>query len=162
MHEGVKQEGGCTCGQVRYRLTGDPIVVHCCHCRWCQRETGSAFVVNAVIEANRVELLGMPPERIDTPSASGRGQQIFRCPSCQIALWSHYAGAGETASFIRVGTLDDPDNLPPDVHIFTQSKQPWVVLSASAEAYETFYSGEDVARIYGEDGTARWRALKRG
>ena len=153
-------EGGCTCGTVRYRLTSEPIVVHCCHCRWCQRESGAAFALNAVIEAPRVELLGEPPERIDTPSASGKGQAVFRCPECKVAVWSHYAGAGEAASFIRVGTLDDPDAWPPDVHIFTDSKQPWVVLPEDAEAFPIFYTGTDVVRLYGEKGASRWKALR--
>ena len=153
-------EGGCTCRKVRYRLTSEPIVVHCCHCRWCQRETGTAFALNAVIEADRVELLGEAPERIDTPSQSGAGQAIFRCPTCKVAVWSHYGGAGEAASFIRVGTLDDPDSCPPDVHIFTASKQPWVVLPEGAEAFEIFYSGPDVMRLYGNEGAARWKALR--
>jgi hypothetical protein len=153
-------EGGCDCRKVRYRLVGAPIVVHCCHCSWCQRESGAAFALNAVIETDRVELLGEPPERIDTPSASGKGQAIFRCRDCKIAVWSHYAGAGDKAAFIRVGTLDQPAACPPDVHIFTASKQPWVVLPEGAEQYEVFYSGKDVVRIYGEDGAARWRTLR--
>ncbi len=155
-------EGGCACGEVRYRLASEPIVVHCCHCRWCQRESGAAFALNAVIEADRVELISGRPERIDTPSASGKGQPVFRCPTCKVALWSHYAGAGEKADFIRVGTLDDPDACPPDVHIFTESRQPWVVLPEGAEQFEVFYSGKDVVRIYGADGAGRWRALKDG
>lgn len=153
-------DGGCTCGKVRYRLTSKPIVVHCCHCRWCQRESGSAFALNAVIEADRVELLGEPPERIDTPSASGKGQAVFRCAACRVAVWSHYGGAGDKADFIRVGTLDDPDACPPDVHIFTASKQPWVVLPTGAEQFAVFYSGKDVPRIYGDDGAARWQAMR--
>jgi hypothetical protein len=153
-------EGGCACGEVRYRLGSEPIVVHCCHCRWCQRESGTAFALNAVIEAERVELVSGQPERIDTPSASGKGQPVFRCPTCKVALWSHYAGAGDKADFIRVGTLDDANTFPPDVHIFTESKQPWVVLPEGAEQFPIFYSGKDVMRIYGEDGAERWRALK--
>ena len=156
----ASHEGGCACGQVRYRMASGPIVVHCCHCTWCQRESGAAFALNAVIEADRVELLSGEPERIDTPSGSGRGQAVFRCPSCKVALWSHYAGAGDKADFIRVGTLDDPGACPPDVHIFTESKQPWVVLPDGAEQFPIFYSGKDVVRIYGEDGAVRWRALK--
>jgi hypothetical protein len=154
------REGGCDCGRVRYRLADDPIVVHCCHCRWCQRESGASFALNAVIEASNVELLGEAPERVLTPSESGRGQPIYRCCGCKVALWSHYGQMGDKAHFIRVGTLDDPDACPPDVHIFTHSKQPWVVLPEGAEAYDIFYSGTDVARIYGEDGAARWHALK--
>ena len=132
-------EGGCTCGETRYRMTSPPLFVHCCHCRWCQRETGSAFVLNAMIEAERIQLLTGATEVVDTPSASGKGQRISRCPTCRIALWSTYAGAGEAIRFLRVGTLDDPDRLPPDIHIFTSSKQPWLQLPADVPAVEEFY-----------------------
>ncbi len=131
--------GRCTCNAVRYRMTGKPLFVHCCHCRWCQRETGSAFVLNAMIEADRVELLQGEVEVVPTPSESGRGQKIARCPNCRVALWSNYSGAGDAVRFVRVGTLDEPDRLPPDVHIFTQSKQPWVILPPGVPAFPEFY-----------------------
>jgi hypothetical protein len=153
-------EGGCDCGKVRYRLNRRPFVVHCCHCRWCQRESGSAFALNAVVEASEVELLGEAPERIDNPSNSGKGQTFLRCPHCKVAVWSHYhIGPGDKAMFIRVGTLDDPDLLPPDVHIYTASKQPWMTLPEGAEQFEAFYSGKDMPRLYGEDGAVRYKAL---
>ncbi len=132
-------DGGCTCRTVRYRMTSAPMFVHCCHCRWCQRETGASFALNAMIEADRVVLLQGRPERVATPSNSGKGQQIFRCPECRIALWSHYAGAGDKISFVRVGTLDEPDRLPPDIHIFTASKQPWLTLPPGVPAVPEFY-----------------------
>ena len=132
-------EGGCTCGEVRYRLTRPPMVVHCCHCRWCQRETGTAFALNAMVEADCVKLLRGQPELVDTPSNSGKGQQIARCPYCHIAVWSHYAGAGALLCFIRVGTLDNPDAFPPDIHIYTASKQPWVILPPDTPAFEEYY-----------------------
>lgn len=135
----ARPEGGCTCGAVRYRLTAEPLFVHCCHCRWCQRETGSAFVINALIEADRAPLLQGRPELVVTPSASGRGQRIARCPQCRVALWSHYSGLGDAVSFFRAGTLDDPDRLPPGIHIFTMSKQPWVRLPAEAPAVDEYY-----------------------
>ena len=135
----VVLEGGCTCGKVRYRLTRSPMVVHCCHCRWCQRETGTAFALNAMIESDCVSLLSGPVECIDTPSKSGKGQKIVRCPSCHIAVWSHYAGAGDLLSFVRVGTLDTPDALPPDIHIYTASKQPWVILPPDTPAFDEYY-----------------------
>ena len=138
-HDKKKLEGGCTCKKLRYRLTRPPIIVHCCHCRWCQRETGTAFALNAMIETENVELLSGKPEQIDTPSNSGKGQKIIRCPTCHIAVWSHYAGAGELLSFIRVGTLDNPDALPPDKHIYTASKQPWVILPPDTPAFEAYY-----------------------
>ena len=103
--------GGCTCRSLRYRMTSRPLFVHCCHCRWCQRETGASFALNAMIEADRVVLLTGAPEMVMTPSASGRGQKIARCPHCHIAVWSNYSGAGDAIRFVRVGTLDEPDRL---------------------------------------------------
>lgn len=135
-------EGGCDCGQIRFSMQSAPLIVHCCHCRWCQRETGSAFAMNALIEAERLVHLEAEPEVVHTPSLSGRGQKIARCPSCRVALWSNYAGAGPILRFIRVGTLDTPDVLPPDVHIFTASKQPWVVLPQGVPAFAEFYEIE--------------------
>ncbi len=132
--------GGCDCGQVRYRITSSPLFVHCCHCRWCQRESGSAFALNAMIESDRVELLAGEPEMVDTPSSSGKGQAIARCPNCHIALWSHYGGAGPALAFVRVGTLDEPDHLPPDIHIFTESKQPWVIIPPGALSMPRYYN----------------------
>ncbi|MCH8862366.1 MAG: GFA family protein [Proteobacteria bacterium] len=132
-------EGGCACGAVRYRMTSAPMFVHCCHCRWCQRETGAAFALNAMIEADRVVLLAGTPEMVDTPSNSGKGQRFARCPSCQVALWSNYAGAGDKVRFVRVGTLDEPDRIPPDIHIFVASKQPWVTLSPDIPAVAEYY-----------------------
>jgi hypothetical protein len=139
-------DGGCTCRQVRYRMNDRPLVVHCCHCRWCQRETGASFALNAMIEADRVELLAGKPELVNTPSNSGKGQKILRCPACRIAVWSHYGGGGDRVSFVRVGTLDDPDRLPPDVHIYTSSKQPWVVLPPGTPAVPEYYDRKTIWR----------------
>lgn len=135
-------QGGCDCRAVRYRMETAPLFVHCCHCRWCQRESGASFALNAMIEADRVTNLGVTPELVHTPSNSGLGQEIARCPSCRIAVWSHYAGAGPVIKFVRVGTLDQPDVLPPDIHIFTQSKQPWVVLGDGVPTVPEYYNRE--------------------
>lgn len=132
-------DGGCDCKAVRYRMTSAPLFVHCCHCRWCQRESGASFALNALIESERVMSLGAEPELVHTPSASGLGQDIARCPACRIAVWSHYAGAGPLMKFVRVGTLDQPDRLPPDIHIFTASKQPWIVLPPGTPAVPEYY-----------------------
>lgn len=150
-------DGGCTCTAVRYRLTSAPLFVHCCHCRWCQRETGAAFALNALIEADRVVLLRGAAEPVDTPSASGKGQKISRCPHCRVALWSNYAGAGDKVRFIRVGTLDTPDRLPPDIHIYTASKQPWVVLDPRVPAVPAFY---DLTDHWPKASLERRRALR--
>ncbi len=153
-------DGGCSCRTVRYRLTAAPMIVHCCHCSWCQRETGSAFVVNAVVESDRVRVLSGAPQYVLTPSASGKGQEIARCPVCQVALWSHYPSAGRLASFVRVGTLDAPGAWPPDVHIFTSSKQSWVVLPAGVKAFAGFYPSSE--GVWAEAARARWTALLAG
>ena len=137
-------QGGCGCKAVRYQLVTAPIIVHCCHCRWCQRETGASFALNAMIESDRVSVSGIAPQIVDTPSESGKGQQIARCPKCLIALWSHYSGAGPIVSFIRVGTLDNPDLFAPDIHIFTASKQPWVIIPEGAPAFSQYYDREVV------------------
>ena len=136
-------EGGCDCGAVRYRMESPPLFVHCCHCRWCQRESGASFALNAMIEADRVTELRESPLLVDTPSNSGSGQLIARCSRCKVAVWSHYAGAGPVIKFVRVGTLDNPDLLPPDIHIFTESKQPWVVLPGDAPAVAEYYDREE-------------------
>jgi len=136
-------EGGCTCRRLRYRLTTRPLFVHCCHCRWCQRETGSAFALNAMIEADRVQVLAGDVVIIDTPSNSGKGQRISRCPNCQVAVWSTYAGAGDALRFVRVGTLDAPASLEPDIHIYIASKQPWVVLPPDIPAEAGFYKASE-------------------
>ena len=135
-------EGGCDCKAVRYRMETKPLFVHCCHCRWCQRESGASFALNAMLETDRLTVLAAKPEMVDTPSNSGKGQKIARCPECRIAVWSHYAGAGPVVAFVRVGTLDNPDALPPDIHIFTESKQPWVVLPPGTPAVPVYYDRE--------------------
>ena len=145
-------EGGCDCKAVRYRMETAPLFVNCCHCRWCQRESGSAFALNAMIESDRVTLLVGEPEVVDTPSESGRGQKIARCPVCRVALWSHYSGSGPFTRFVRVGTLDNPDRLPPDVHIFTASKQAWVVLPAGTPVFEAYY---DMAKLWPQESLVR-------
>jgi hypothetical protein len=136
-------EGRCACGQVHYRMLGEPMFVHCCHCSWCQRETGSAFAVNALIEADRIEVVRGEVEVVHTPSASGKGQRISRCPVCRVALWSNYGGAGDVVRFVRVGTLLEPGRVPPDVHIFTSTKLPWVTLAGDIPVFEEYYSSRE-------------------
>ena len=136
-------EGGCTCRSVRYRLRSKPMFVHCCHCSWCQRETGTAFALNALIERERMEVTG-EVVLVDTPSNSGKGQVIARCPKCHIALWSNYGGQGDGVRFVRVGTLDEPGRMPPDIHIFTSTKQPWVTLADGKPVMKEYYKSSEI------------------
>jgi hypothetical protein len=148
-------DGGCACGQMRYRLSSNPMFVHCCHCRDCQRQTGSAFVLNALIETERVTILSGATEAIQVPTESGRPHVIHRCEACKIAIWSHYGGV-RPLSFVRVGTLDEPTALPPNVHIYTRSKLPWVTLPADVPAFEAYY---DSKKLWPPDSLARRKAI---
>jgi hypothetical protein len=134
---GAPREGGCTCGAVRYRLASEPLFVHCCHCLNCQRQTGSAFVINLLIEADRVEVLAAEPLPVDVARDDGSTQRIYRCPDCQVAVFSEYGWP--ELKFVRGGTLDDPSAVRPDVHIFTRSKVPWVTLPNDVPAFEVYY-----------------------
>src|SRR5690348_6588884 len=146
--------GGCACGSVRYRLTDEPLVVHCCHCLNCQRQTGSAFVVNVVIETDCVELLSGEPRVVDVPRDDGSAQQIYRCPDCQVAVYSQYTWP--EIRYVRAGTLEEPSSVSPDVHIFTRSKVPWVELPPDVPAFEIYYDREE---LWTEASNARLDAL---
>jgi hypothetical protein len=136
----ARREGGCACGAVRYRLTSDPLFTHCCHCLNCQRQTGSAFVINLLIEADRVELLAGAPQPVDVPRDDGSKQVIFRCPTCQVAVFSEYGRP--QVLFVRGGTLDQPSSIAPDVHIYTRSKLPWITLPDRVPAFDVYYDSK--------------------
>jgi hypothetical protein len=150
-------EGGCACGAVRYRLASEPMFVNCCHCRDCQRQTGSAFVLNALIETDRIAVLSGAPEPVQMPTDSGRPHDIFRCPKCRTAVWSDYGRRG-VLRFVRVGTLDDPDSCPPDIHIFTMSKQPWVVIPEGMTAVHEYY---DMEKTWPKENWERLKAVRK-
>lgn len=149
--------GGCACGTVRYRVQGPPLFVHCCHCTDCQRTSGSAFAINALYETDRITLLAGEPNAVPTPSASGQGEIIRRCPDCRVALWSHYGGSGDAIAFLRAGTLDDAKSVAPDIHVYTRSKLPWVVVPEGVAAVEAYYRPKDVWPV---DSQARWKAAR--
>ena len=151
-------EGGCACGAVRYRLAAAPMFVNCCHCTWCQRETGGAFVINAIIERSCVEVTKGATDAVVTPSESGQNQIIHRCPACHVALWSHYGGRTQVA-FVRAGTLDRADAVTPGAFIFTRSKLPWVVLPADIPAFEIYY---DMDELWTPEARARRAAALAG
>lgn len=149
--------GGCFCGAVRYRMTRPPMFVHCCHCLDCQKQTGGAFAINALIERDGVvaEEGSATPVAVEMPTDSGRPHDIHRCPRCQTALWSDY-GRRRVMIFLRVATLDTPHAIVPDAHIFTRSKVPWVTLPAGARAFEVYY---DMPREWPPESLARREAL---
>jgi hypothetical protein len=149
-------EGGCSCGAVRYRLTSEPLFVHCCHCLNCQRQTGSAFVINLLIEADRVELLKSEPQPFDVPRDDGSMQQIYRCTACKVAVYSQYTSP--EFRYVRAGTLDEPRRITPDVHIFTKSKVDWVVLPESVPAFDVFY---DMNELWPVASLERVEAIRR-
>lgn len=139
----VKFLGGCACGRTRYRMASEPLFVHCCHCLRCQCETGSAFVLNALIETDRFELTDAAPVAVSVPTDSGKTHRILRCESCGTAVASEYGGV-EKLRFVRVGTLDAPHALQPDVHIYTRSKVPWIVLPEGVPRFEAYYNSKEL------------------
>lgn len=147
--------GRCTCGAITYEMTAPPLFTHCCHCSWCQRESGSAFALNAIVEATGLTVTQGTPEAVTIPTASGRGQTVHRCPACKVALYSTYGSP--IVRFVRVGTLDDPAQVPPDVHIYTTTKLPWVVLPAEARVFDAYY---DRRQEWPAESTARFEAAK--
>ncbi|WP_395016606.1 GFA family protein [Dongia sp.] len=149
--------GSCFCGAVRYRLTRPPMFVNCCHCRDCQKQTGGAFAINALIERSCIELDdgSQEPLRITMPTESGRPHDIYRCAKCQTALWSDYGRRGVMV-FVRVSTLDQAHNIVPDAHIFTRSKAPWVVLPPGARSFDVYY---DMKKEWPKESLARRAAI---
>ncbi|MGH7947830.1 MAG: GFA family protein [Candidatus Binataceae bacterium] len=132
--------GGCACGAIRYTLTASPLIVHACHCRDCQRVTGSAFVINIWIERKFVRTLRGVPKSFRLAGGTGQGHDVYFCGKCGTYVWSRYHGAPGDALFVRAGTLDKPQSVKPDIHIFTRSKLPWMVLPKGAIAAKTFYN----------------------
>jgi len=138
--------GRCSCDEIEYRLTAEPLIVHACHCTWCQRESGSAFALNGMIETRHIELVQGTPVMRELPTASGKGQRVAACPRCGVALRASYHGTGPRFSYVKMGTLDDTASVAPDMHIFTSTKQPWLALSGDVPVFEEFYRRSAVWR----------------
>jgi hypothetical protein len=147
-------EGGCECGLVRYRLIGEPIFVNCCHCRQCQKLSGSAFALNAMIEADRVEVTAGADRLVGTAGEA-------RCPGCSVLLWATHAMFGDNVLFVRVGTLDEGEKLTPDIHFFVRSKHPWISVPEGVPVFGTL-PGEADPPLFGAEAAARLEAARRG
>jgi hypothetical protein len=131
-------QGGCTCGLVRYRLKKKPITVNACHCRFCQRLSGSAFALNAMIETEYVEMIGKgEPELIHIPTDLSERTRAWRCPTCSVLLFNDHMLMNENIRFVRVGTLEEGERLPPDAHYFVSRKHPWIVVPDNVPAFDT-------------------------
>ncbi len=152
-----QREGGCACGELRYRLASEPMFIHCCHCLNCQRQTGSAFVVNLMFEADRVEQLAGEPAITHAPRDDGSTQRIYRCPHCQVAIYSEYTSP--SLRYVRAGTLDEPRDIVPDVHIFTRSKVDWLTLPDGAPSFDVYY---DTETLWPKEAYARLQASRQG
>lgn len=149
-------DGRCFCGKVRYRMRGRPMFIHCCHCRDCQQQLGSAFAVNGLIESDRIELVDGAPVRVAMRTDSGHPHDIYRCEACQSPLWSDYGGR-TWLRFVRLATLDRARDFTPDVHIYTRSKLPWVVLPDGARAFDEYY---DVRTEWPAESQRRYKAAR--
>ena len=150
-------DGGCACGQVRYRLLERPMFVHCCHCTRCRRETGGPFAHHAMVEYTRFEVLQGEADFVRVPTDSGGRHWVARCPACRTAMWNEHGTRQAVTRYVRVGTLDEPAVLPPLAHIFVRSRQPWVVLDPAVPAFSGYY---DAAAIWPSDSLARYEAAR--
>jgi hypothetical protein len=148
------QEGGCECGRVRYRLATPPIFVNCCHCRQCQKLTGSAFALNAMVESDRVQIIAGADGLL-----AARGEA--RCRECRVLLWATHRMFGEHILFLRVGTLDEGERLTPSAHFFLRSKHPWVTVPDGMLAFDTL-PGEGDPPLFGPEVAARLEAARGG
>lgn len=149
-----KLTGGCACGEVRYELTSPPMFTNCCHCLDCQRQTGSAFVINGLIETDRIKLVSGKPVGVSLPTESGRTHTCYSCASCQVTLWSDY-GSRTYLRFVRIGTLDAPNLVKPDAHIFTRTKLEWVILPDDVPSFDVYY---DMKAQWPDEALARRQA----
>ena len=127
-------EGGCLCGAVRYSSEAEPLMQVICHCKTCQKNSGSAFSMNVAVPQDSlvVEGEGDPLRRYeDRSGASGQPFYRYYCGECGSHLYSHGAAYGAIA-FIKAGTLDDATWLAPSAHIWVAEKLPWVDIPAGA------------------------------
>jgi hypothetical protein len=146
--------GGCACGKIRYRLRSAPMFVNCCHCTNCQTQTGSAFVINALIETDRIETSSDRLEVTTWASGDDDVQDVYRCSECKVVVWSDY-GRRPGLRFLRVGTLDDPSALPPRAHVFTQSKLAWVQVPDDVLKFDVYF---DIREHWPAESLERMRA----
>ena len=149
-------EGQCACGAVEYHLTAKPMFVNCCHCRECQRHTGSAFVLNGIIETAHIKQTSGIVVPFAVWTTSGAAHDIYHCAECQTALWSDY-GRRPGIRFLRIGTLNAPERCPPDAHIFVESKAPWLALDNSIPKFNEFY---DIEAIWPPESVERRTAAR--
>ena len=110
-------------------------------------------MINVLIEADRVEVTAGEPTAVDVPRDDGSTQRIYRCPACQIAVFSEYTRP--EILFVRAGTLDEPARVAPDVHIYTRSKVPWLQLPDGVPAFDVYYKSK---QLWPADKYARLRA----
>ena len=154
----MSSQGGCLCGDTRFEILGPPMIVHACHCTHCQRRSGVPFVVNLWIEDSLVNVLsGTPVKHGEVVSEQGQSSEGWACQKCGFGLWTVYHAARKGSIFLRAGTLDDPSEFPPDVHIFTRSKQPWVQIPDDVPSFEAFY---DFRETWSTESQQRYKNLK--
>jgi hypothetical protein len=150
-------DGGCACGQVRYRMTERPLFVHCCHCTRCQRETGGPFAHHVMIEFSHWAVTAGEPEFVLVPTDSGGKHWVARCPTCRTALWNEHGSRTAITRYVRVGTFDAPNAFPPRAHIYVRSKQEWVRLDDAVPAFRSHY---DAGKVWPADSLARYEAAR--
>jgi hypothetical protein len=125
--------GGCMCGQVRYSATADAVFTGVCHCKHCQKLTGSAFSVGVGVPKTALSIQGSLKE-FQFKGGSGQVVSLQSCPNCGSPIFSE-AAALPGISIIRAGTLDDTSSLKPTMEIFCDEAQTWVGLEGGMQRF---------------------------
>ena len=131
------QSGGCQCGAIRYEITGPPVAVYACHCIECQKQSGSAFAMGAVIPQEHFRITKGNPKMFAREINPAKTMECWFCPDCGTRLYHVPGGATYSNRNIKPGTLDDTSWLVPTTHFWTCSAQEWVVIPEGATRYET-------------------------
>ncbi len=130
-----ERTGGCQCGRVRYRLVGEPLFLSVCHCKECQRQSGSAFGMSMLVPEANLTVEGTL-KSFERSSESGRPVRCHFCPECGTRIY-HAISYAAGAVNLKPGTLDDTSWLEPRLQAWTRSKQPWVALPEGLLQHES-------------------------
>jgi len=141
--------GQCFCGEVKFEAEIFEANAFICHCTTCQGNSGSAYRVNAFVKGNSFKVTAGEPQSYERLADSGTMRSRPFCPKCGTQILSSPVSEGSTFQALRVGTLDQRDQLVPKLQIWYRSAQPWALVDGLPQ-FETQPSGEDIARLMAE------------
>jgi hypothetical protein len=136
----TQSTGGCLCGAIRYAFSGEPVFSLLCHCRDCQRQSGSGYIAAMRVPAASFRVTQGTPKLFRKPGDSGNEVNRAFCPDCGTTLYIRVTGAEVVG--VRAATLDDPSGFRPEANIFCKSAQPWDHMDPDVPRYDTYPAGK--------------------